>query len=171
MIFNLNSAHYMLDKDVKYLYRNGKMCEEFESGFNGIGQITNEANLLTFTSKYNSTYGNRSSALYSQTKINFSEYSWLYIKIDSTNGNCYIGFNSDSSMTTTAISSCMKITTTDLNSSNIFKIPLSSISNKTQAFSFGAEGATYKISKIWLAKDASQEAVEKTVTKLVFSSG
>ena len=167
-------SHWIAEGNIKFLYKEGVMCSEFEGGFTGVGKITNSGNRLTFQSQYNSSYSNYYSAYYSKTKIDFTGYDYLYVEIDSNTGVCYLGFDSDSSMSGTAISSCMKITSSDVNSSKIFRLPLSSISSKTQAFAFGTNAdisTKYVIKNLWLAKSTVWGGTEKSKTSLSFAAG
>lgn len=167
-------AYWVAEGNIKFLYKEGVMCPEFESGFTGVGKITNSGNRLTFQSQYNNSYGNYNSAYYSKTKIDFTGYNYLYVEIDSNTGTCYLGFDSDSSMSGTAISSCMKITSSDVDSSKIFRLPLSSISSKTQAFAFGTNPSAstkYVIKNLWLTKSTVWGGTEKSKTSVSFTAG
>lgn len=157
-------------KFATYLYNNGVMYAPLTSNFVGYGgTITNNNNMLTYTTNYNSTTGNYNTYLMTSERIDLTGYNWLYVDFNSVGqANICVGFDGPNAGGQLIMDTCMKVA--HIGTNTVYKISLSGVNSGSYKFGIACEGLASGdkgvINNIWLSASDAYEA--KTATPQQF---
>ena len=168
---NIDTSYSSQMKFVTYLYNDGTMHSPLSSGFSGRGTVTNNNNMIKFSTSYNTNTLNYTTWSITTDSIDLTNYNWLYVDFSEVGqANVYVGFQDVSrSSTDSTIDACICVSN---ESDVVYKMSLDGINAGSYRFGIACEGMNdgdgCSINNVWLSASDAYDAT--TVTPVTFTA-